>query len=163
MKFSARASATLSFGVSLGFLGCSTLHGSPDVAAPRSHVLATRLLAEPPSETAKATSPTGSGAAGEPAQDAPTWSTVYARYLSPTGDGGCGRSRACHADVMGDSASAYAWLAQWGYIAGKRSPLVSRTNSCLSWFGGNMPPRAQPNDAAVRDLTAWVASGATRN
>jgi hypothetical protein len=61
---------------------------------------------------------------------------------------------------MADSDSAYAWLAQRGYIAGMRSPLISPTNSCLRWFGGNMPPRGTPNESAVRDLQAWVAAGA---
>jgi hypothetical protein len=61
---------------------------------------------------------------------------------------------------MPDAKGAYTWLAQRGYIAGSGSALVSRTNSCLRWFGGNMPPRGQPNDDAVRDLTAWVSAGA---
>src|SRR5271165_18228 len=83
---------------------------------------------------------------------APTWSAIYARYLGPGTEGGCGRSRACHAATMSDAPSAYSWLAQRGYIAGAQSPLVSATNSCLRWFGGNMPPRGGANDHATRDL-----------
>ena len=37
---------------------------------------------------------------------------------------------------------------------------ASRTNFCLRWSGGNMPPHGDRYDAAVRDLLAWVAAGA---
>jgi hypothetical protein len=99
----------------------------------------------------------------EAAPVAPGWAVLYARYFGPESDGSCGRSRACHADVMTDADSAYIWLTQRGYVAGAQSPLVSAANSCLRWFGGNMPPRGTPNDDAVRDLRAWVAAGAARN
>jgi hypothetical protein len=157
MKFGGRAWSQV---VSFVFVGCVALNRSPNVVVARSPVAAPegqRDLA-PPNVTVPSlplTRPTESLAI-------PTWSAIYARYLSPHSDGGCGRSD-CHADVMGDPASAYAWLAQWGYIAGTRSPLVSTTNSCLVWFGGNMPPSGAPNDAALRDLTAWVAAGAPQN
>lgn len=90
----------------------------------------------------------------------PSWGSIYSRYFAPGTEGDCGRSRACHAETMADAASAYAWLAQWGYIAGAHSPLISPLNSCLRWFGGNMPPRGTANDEAIRDLAAWVAAGA---
>jgi hypothetical protein len=90
----------------------------------------------------------------------PTWAEIYARYFAPETPGGCARSHACHAESMGDAAAAYEWLSQRGYIAGTQSPLVSTQNSCLRWFGGNMPPRGQPNATAARELTAWVAAGA---
>jgi hypothetical protein len=61
---------------------------------------------------------------------------------------------------MSDPSSAYSWLASRGYIAGTGSAIVDPRNSCLRWFGGNMPPRGAPNDEAVRDLMAWVAAGA---
>lgn len=90
----------------------------------------------------------------------PSWGSIYSRYFAPATEGDCGRSRACHAETTVDAASAYTWLAQRGYIAGAQSPLVSPMNSCLRWFGGNMPPRGTANDEAVRDLAAWVAAGA---
>jgi hypothetical protein len=61
---------------------------------------------------------------------------------------------------VADASSAYAWLEKRGYIAGVQSPLVSSSNSCLRWFGGNMPPRGKVNSQAARDLTAWAAAGA---
>jgi hypothetical protein len=95
-----------------------------------------------------------------PAVSAPTWSAIYARYLGPGTAGACGRARACHADVMTDAGAAYRWLARRGYIAESGSALVSPTNSCLRWFGGNMPPRGRADEDAVRDLTAWANAGA---
>jgi hypothetical protein len=90
------------------------------------------------------------------------WTDLYRTYLGPGTNGGCARARPCHSDTMADAGSAYAWLAQRGYIAGAQSPLVMK-NSCLRWFGGNMPPRGEPNDTAARELEAWVAAGAPEN
>jgi hypothetical protein len=90
----------------------------------------------------------------------PAWSWLFAQYFAAGTAGACGRASACHAANMETPASAYEWLEQRGYIAGKQSPLVSATNSCLRWFGGNMPPKGQPNAEAAHDLTAWVAAGA---
>jgi hypothetical protein len=85
---------------------------------------------------------------------------LFAHYFAAGTEGACGRSRACHAADAVDASSAYAWLEERGYIAGARSPLVSASNSCLRWFGGNMPPRGKANAQAAEDLTAWVAAGA---
>ncbi len=93
----------------------------------------------------------------------PTWTEIYATYFAPGTAGSCARAGKCHPDVMADATSAYTWLAQRGYVAGAHSALVSKTNSCLRWFGGNMPPGAAPNEDAVRDLEAWVALGAPAN
>jgi hypothetical protein len=93
-------------------------------------------------------------------QDAPRWSWLFSQYFAAGTDGACGRSRACHASDVADAPSTYAWLERRGYIAGARSPLISTSNSCLRWFGGNMPPRGKPNAQAARDLSAWVAAGA---
>jgi hypothetical protein len=88
----------------------------------------------------------------------PTWGTIYARYLGPGTDANCAGAR-CHANVMTDADAAYQWLAGRGYIRGEHSPLV-RSNSCLRWFGANMPPKGVPGDSAMRDLSAWAAAGA---
>ena len=90
----------------------------------------------------------------------PTWSAIYAAYFGEGSAGSCGRSRSCHADEMRDAGAAYDWLARRGYIDGTQSALV-RANSCLRWFGGNMPPQGQASsDDARRELEAWVAAGA---
>jgi hypothetical protein len=94
-----------------------------------------------------------------PETAAPTWTTLYAEYFAAGRQGGCAAGT-CHAAQMGDAAAAYAWLRQRGYIAGTQSPLVSPTNSCLRWFGGNMPPRGEPNPRAAREISAWVSAGA---
>jgi hypothetical protein len=96
-------------------------------------------------------------------EPAPTWSTLYDRYFSQTSEASCGRSRKCHASEMADAASAYTWLSQRGYISGQASAIASTRNSCLHWFGGNMPPGGKPNPRAVEDLSAWVAAGAPNN
>lgn len=90
----------------------------------------------------------------------PTWSSLFSAYMAPGTEGGCGRASRCHAEQMGDAASAYAWLRERGYIAGAQSAIASTNNSCLRWFGGNMPPGGQPNPKAAADLAGWVAGGA---
>jgi hypothetical protein len=93
----------------------------------------------------------------------PTWTAIYTAYLGPGTVGACARSSACHGEAMRDPASAYRWLTERGYIDGPRSALVSSTNSCLEWFGGNMPPNGRPSEEARRDLRAWAAAGAAEN
>lgn len=95
-----------------------------------------------------------------PAAPPPTWRALFASYFGPGSPGSCGRAGRCHAGDMSDPSSAYEWLAHRGYIDGTRSALVSPSNSCLRWFGGNMPPQAQPAEDATHDLQAWVAAGA---
>jgi hypothetical protein len=101
----------------------------------------------------------------EPRMPVPTWSRLYEEYFAAGTQGGCGRSSACHAAEMRDARTAYDWLHQRGYIDGVGSALASPSNSCLRWFGGNMPPAAkQPvldsGAQAAIDLRAWVAAGA---
>ncbi len=90
---------------------------------------------------------------------APTWSQIFTDYLAGSAEGRCA---GCHS--QGSSASStYSWLQGRGYISGTSSPLVSSSQSCLSWYGGNMPPSG-PNDAkAVADMNAWAAAGALNN
>lgn len=95
-----------------------------------------------------------------PPSPPPTWTAIFAAYFGPGSPGSCGQTSGCHAEQMRDASSAYDWLARRGYIDGTRSALVSPSNSCLRWFGGNMPPQARPAEDATRDLQAWVAAGA---
>jgi hypothetical protein len=62
---------------------------------------------------------------------------------------------------MGTSAKAYSYLSN--YINGTSSRLVVNGQSCLTWFGGNMPPGGGSDSQAVTDLDAWVAAGAQNN
>ncbi len=142
-------------GAAIGRAGPSLARQPPPTA---SHVPAP--LADAPAPAAPALELAFETAVPRP--PAPTWAEIYGRYFGPGTTGSCGRSRACHAEVMSDADSAYQWLAQRGYIAGARSPLVG-SNSCLRWFGGNMPPRGTPDDEAARELGAWVAAGAQNN
>lgn len=119
------------------------------------------MSVEPPPTVQVAEAPAPSVPSDVPS--APTWTAIYTAYFGPGSPGACGRSSECHAAVMGAPPSAYKWLTERGYIDGTRSALVSRTNSCLKWFGGNMPPRGEPSDGATRDLSAWVAAGAPEN
>jgi hypothetical protein len=113
---------------------------------------------EPGEDTARAGQPTPA----ERDDAAPTWSQVFDRHFASGTAASCGRSHECHASQMGDAPSAYTWLRQRGYIDGTQSALV-RANSCLRWFGGNMPPRGSDDPTAVSDLSAWVAAGASEN
>ena len=151
----------------LALMGCSGAAGTPA----GSPLAPPRIPASPGSGTAAVTSPRpeAQAPAAELAFEAPApslppprWATLYGRYFAPGTAGSCGRSHGCHADVMGDADSAYQWLSQRGYIAGAQSALVG-TNSCLRWFGGNMPPRGTSNEEAARDLSAWAAAGAQNN
>jgi hypothetical protein len=142
-------------------LGCASAWTLP--------IPSTRFREGPPASVpvAAETSPPSAGvpssrATERPASvpDSPTWTLIYARYFGRGSAGACAQAGRCHAGTMADANSAYEWLKQRGYISGTQSALVSRTNSCLRWFGGNMPPRGFSNDDATRDLEAWVAAGA---
>jgi hypothetical protein len=62
---------------------------------------------------------------------------------------------------MGTTAKAYSYLSS--YINGTSSKLVVQGKSCLTWFGGDMPPGGGSDAQAVTDLDAWVAAGALNN
>ena len=149
----------------LALLACAGGRQAPPAASRASD--AARFEAQPvPVEVAAqepSNAPPARVAEPTPPAEAPTWTAIHARYFGPGTEGGCARSRACHAGVMADAPSAYSWLAQRGYIAGTQSALVSKSNSCLRWFGGNMPPRGAANVDAARDLAAWAAAGAANN
>lgn len=137
--------------------GCGgAVASAPTAVPPASH-------APPPAVDATPKAPPTAVAEAMPASPPsapPTWGALFADYFGPGSPGSCGRASRCHAEDMRDAASAYAWLSRRGYIDGTRSALVSPTNSCLRWFGGNMPPQGQPAVDATRDLQAWVAAGA---
>jgi hypothetical protein len=90
---------------------------------------------------------------------APTWTTIFNDYLKNGTIGGCTR---CHPQMSSASGS-YSWLSSQGYIRGTGSFLVA-SGSCLTWYGGTMPPGGPRTDAqAVSDMNAWAAAGAMNN
>ena len=143
-----------------GLTACAGRPSSPPVFAAASNVA-------PPPEAARAdlappptVEPTGHAS---PRAPAPTWAALYSAYFAPQAVGGCGRAAACHPDAMADADSAYEFLRMRGYLEGPHSALISPTNSCLRWFGGNMPPTGSPNPEAADAIAAWVAAGALHN
>jgi hypothetical protein len=81
---------------------------------------------------------------------APTWTVIYESFLTTCAT--------CH-NQMTSAPGAYSWLESEGYISGASSPLVTSL-SCLSWYGGNMPPLGGSNPEAVSDMSAWARAGA---
>jgi hypothetical protein len=58
---------------------------------------------------------------------------------------------------MGTASAAFTWLKGRGQIPG----IADSNGSCLTYLGGDMPPRGPTDDAkAVSDLQAWAAAGA---
>jgi hypothetical protein len=132
----------------------------PDVASSDKSLPPTHIEASAPIQRTAAPAVVVNDPDSSQVRAAPSWSWLFAQYFAVGTEGACGRSRACHAPDVADASSAYEWLERRGYIAGAQSPLVSARNSCLQWFGGNMPPRGTPNSQAAEDLRAWVAAGA---
>jgi hypothetical protein len=108
-------------------------------------------------QTAEPTEPTDpqsseSAASGATSGESVTWSKIYSTYLASGTEGRCAD---CHRS-MRTASGAYAWLVGQRQIPGLADPDVS----CLSWLGGNMPPRGPRSDsAAAADLAAWAAAG----
>jgi hypothetical protein len=97
-----------------------------------------------------AVTPTDGGDGGVGAA-APTWNTIFSSYFT--------MCKTCHVE-MTTASSAYSWLVSQGFIDGAFSPLVSPAQSCLTWYGGDMPPGGTSNPAAVAAMNAWAAAGA---
>ncbi len=92
---------------------------------------------------------------------APTWTQIWTSYLAAGTKGNCKSS--CHSQ-MGSPSAAYSWLKAKGYINGPSSALVDSSQSCLSWYGGNMPPSGPGSwSAATTDMAAWAKAGALNN
>jgi hypothetical protein len=105
-------------------------------------------------------SSSGSGSSsGSTTSSAPTWSQIYADYLARGTVGNC---PSCHSQTS-SATGAYSWLKTQNYINGTSSSLVSAFLSCLSWYGGNMPPGGRTDATAVTAMNAWAAAGALDN
>ncbi len=98
--------------------------------------------------------------AGQQQQTGVTWTTVFNDYLASSTKGRCS---SCHSQGS-SKASLYTWLKGKGYINGTSSSLVDSNQSCLSWYGGNMPTNGPSSwSQAVSDMNAWAAAGAQNN
>ena len=86
-----------------------------------------------------------------------TFTQIFETYLAAKTVGNCTH---CHAQM--DSASdSYVWLKAQGYISAPSPLLLDPDNSCLSWYGGTMPPGGTTTNArAVKDMNRWAAAGA---
>jgi hypothetical protein len=90
---------------------------------------------------------------------APTWTMIFNTYLATGTEGNCGH---CHGQ-MGSPSASYSWLSAKGYIGGGSTALTDPNQSCLSWYGGNMPPHGPNDNQAVSDMNAWAGAGAQDN
>ncbi len=114
----------------------------------------------------------GGGAdSGGSSGGAPTWTTIYGTYFASGTPGHCGNS-GCHSSTLkgfkcgADKTTCYNGLVTAGYVTTAtptKSPIADLNQSCLTWFGGNMPPGGGSSSAAQKDITAWVADGAKNN
>jgi len=97
---------------------------------------------------------------GQQQQTSVTWTTVFNNYLAGSTKGRCS---SCHSQGSSKS-NLYSWLKSKGYINGTSSALVDSNQSCLSWYGGNMPTNGPSSWAqAVTDMNSWAAAGAQNN
>jgi hypothetical protein len=91
-----------------------------------------------------------------------TWTHIYYAYLREGTIGNCSQA-GCHIE-MSDPFASFLWLKEHGYLGGADPLLVNEGASCLSWYGGNMPPGPPVQDAAVTaEMNAWAAAGALNN
>ncbi len=92
--------------------------------------------------------------------NAPTWTQIFNNYLAGSTKGRCS---SCHSQGS-SKANLYSWLQGKGYISGTSSALVDSNQSCLVWYGGNMPTSGVSSwPQAVTDMNAWAAAGALNN
>ncbi len=95
-----------------------------------------------------------------PVSDPPTWADLYLLYMGP---GTIGYCTDCHPE-MTDPPASFSWLQEHGYVGGPDPLLTSQGSSCLTWYGGNMPPGAPVlSEAAVKHMDAWAKAGGPNN
>jgi hypothetical protein len=100
----------------------------------------------------------GSSASSSGAASPVTWTEVYDRYLATGTIGNCTN---CHGTVS--PSAAFSFLQGKGYVGGPNPSLTNPSQSCLTWYGGNMPPFGPQSAQAVSDMNAWAAAGAKDN
>jgi hypothetical protein len=90
----------------------------------------------------------------------PTWTQIFDAYLA---SGTIGYCTDCHAE-MSDPPASFFWLEEQGYVGEPNPALTNPGASCLTWYGGNMPPGAPVLSAdAVKHMDAWAVAGGFNN
>ena len=88
-----------------------------------------------------------------------TWTHIFSVYLA---EGTIGNCTPCHRE-MRDAPASFTWLEEQGYV-GEADPTLTTDRSCLTWFGGNMPPGTPVlSEEAVAEMNEWVKTGARNN
>jgi hypothetical protein len=65
---------------------------------------------------------------------------------------------------MGDAPKSYKWLTDEGYLGDGNPPSLTSSSSCLTWYGGDMPPGTPPKaDDALAEMQMWAMAGAHNN
>jgi hypothetical protein len=111
-----------------------------------------------------ATGSSGAGSSsGAPTLTAvPTFAEIFTKYMAPGTPGNCGHTPGCHAE-MSSASAAYRYLQGRGQLGGA-PPTLTSAGSCLTWYGGDMPPGGLAASAqATADIDAWAAAGAQDN
>jgi hypothetical protein len=81
-----------------------------------------------------------------------TFAHIFSTYLATGTVGNCTK---CHAQ-MSTAAKSFKWLTDEGCL--------DQNTSCLSWYGGDMPPGTPPAAAdAKAEMDTWVAAGSRNN
>ena len=88
---------------------------------------------------------------------------IYNAYLKSGTVGNCG-STFCHPEASTPT-GAYSYLESKNYMSGSPLRLVRQGQSCLSWYGGDMPigRAGSDNTQAVMDTNVWAAAGANND
>lgn len=92
----------------------------------------------------------------------PTFTQIFNAYLKTGTTGNCGH---CHSSCGSSSSSCYVWLQSKKQVNGGSNPaLADLQASCLTWYGGNMPPSGPGSYAqSTTDINAWAAAGGKNN
>jgi hypothetical protein len=106
---------------------------------------------------------TASGLGASGSSGPPTWTELFNAYMTAGKVGNCAHS-GCHQGFMSNPGMAFFWLQAEGQLGGSRPALTDSSSSCLTWYGGDMPPGGPATDPVVaRDFDLWLMAGAQNN
>jgi hypothetical protein len=93
----------------------------------------------------------------------PTWTQLFNAYMAVGKVGNCGHA-GCHQGAMDTPPAAFSWLQSRGQVGPAHPALMDSSSSCLTWFGGDMPPGGPDSDpVAEKDFDGWLKAGAMNN